>query len=591
MAINQAMDAIGAAILPAIKPATEAIVKLANAFSALPPSVQQTVVVAGALAAALGPVLFGLGSLVKLAAPIVGVLGPVLSSGGLLAAGEVALSGLAAALGPVLVPLGALAALGAVVYANWDKIAPVLAELWQGIQQALGPPFQAVMDKARAAFAEIGSSELVSALITLAQRIGNIGLVVLKALGGALPGVIRAFAALIAGAFNVVIDVARIVVDLLSGDFSGAWEAAKDLVADVGRAIIGIVSGLVSAVIGLIGGMVRGIGDWMQGKLGAIFDWVGKKIDAVKGYFFGLYDAVVGHSYIPDMVDGIAQHMARLGAVMVDPAQRATKATGEAFRTLAGDVQSLLERLFPKAAALAQYRADLALIDRGEATGAIDQRTADSARAALRGELGSATARQKGDNPILSVAAGAKPLADVQGIMDSFTRTMQGAAQKTQVQSVSIVKSVGDMAQGVLDKLKGLTDAIRGGDFLDILGGVLDLVLQLGSVGAFGKTIQANINSAGSIPGRAIGGPVTMGSPYMVGERGPELFVPGASGRIVPNNALGGGAVVNNYYTLPSDEFWRRVDGRVATAAPAIVSAASRVTQSEIAGRNYRRAG
>ena len=43
------------------------------------------------------------------------------------------------------------------------------------------------------------------------------------------------------------------------------------------------------------------------------------------------------------------------------------------------------------------------------------------------------------------------------------------------------------------------------------------------------------------LPGRAKGGPVSSGSPYMVGEKGPELFVPNTSGNIVPNNKLGGG--------------------------------------------------
>ncbi len=42
---------------------------------------------------------------------------------------------------------------------------------------------------------------------------------------------------------------------------------------------------------------------------------------------------------------------------------------------------------------------------------------------------------------------------------------------------------------------------------------------------------------------RAAGGPVTSGSPYIVGERGPELFVPGRSGTIIPNNAMGGSQV------------------------------------------------
>jgi hypothetical protein len=50
---------------------------------------------------------------------------------------------------------------------------------------------------------------------------------------------------------------------------------------------------------------------------------------------------------------------------------------------------------------------------------------------------------------------------------------------------------------------------------------------------------------------RAAGGPVMGGSPYIVGERGPELFVPNVSGMIVPNHDLrsgrgGGGSIVIN---------------------------------------------
>lgn len=48
----------------------------------------------------------------------------------------------------------------------------------------------------------------------------------------------------------------------------------------------------------------------------------------------------------------------------------------------------------------------------------------------------------------------------------------------------------------------------------------------------------------GLIPGLATGGPVTANQPFIVGERGPELFVPSQSGNIVPNNKLGGGSNV-----------------------------------------------
>lgn len=70
---------------------------------------------------------------------------------------------------------------------------------------------------------------------------------------------------------------------------------------------------------------------------------------------------------------------------------------------------------------------------------------------------------------------------------------------------------------------------------------------------------------------RADGGPVSGGSPYIVGERGPELFVPGSSGQIVPNNALGGGpiTVINQYVNLAAE-----ISQQIAAATPTIVSAA-----------------
>jgi hypothetical protein len=49
--------------------------------------------------------------------------------------------------------------------------------------------------------------------------------------------------------------------------------------------------------------------------------------------------------------------------------------------------------------------------------------------------------------------------------------------------------------------------------------------------------------------GKADGGPVSSGTPYMVGERGPELFVPRGNGTIVPNHALGGGGDTFSFTT------------------------------------------
>jgi tape measure domain-containing protein len=63
--------------------------------------------------------------------------------------------------------------------------------------------------------------------------------------------------------------------------------------------------------------------------------------------------------------------------------------------------------------------------------------------------------------------------------------------------------------------------------------------------GGFGGGIKfnpASFSMGSLLPGRAMGGPVSAGKPYMVGERGPELFMPRQGGSIIPNNALGGGS-------------------------------------------------
>jgi len=65
--------------------------------------------------------------------------------------------------------------------------------------------------------------------------------------------------------------------------------------------------------------------------------------------------------------------------------------------------------------------------------------------------------------------------------------------------------------------------------------------------GTFGVTPKtAGIDFSDAFKPKALGGAVGAGRPYMVGERGPELFVPGAQGNIVPNNAMGGSNIVVN---------------------------------------------
>ena len=83
--------------------------------------------------------------------------------------------------------------------------------------------------------------------------------------------------------------------------------------------------------------------------------------------------------------------------------------------------------------------------------------------------------------------------------------------------------------------LSALAEFTQGALRLD-LGGLL---------GGGGRGVVGGlVGSLLGLPGRATGGQVSAGRAYMVGERGPELFVPTAAGR-VDANAGAGGRMVN----------------------------------------------
>lgn len=89
--------------------------------------------------------------------------------------------------------------------------------------------------------------------------------------------------------------------------------------------------------------------------------------------------------------------------------------------------------------------------------------------------------------------------------------------------------------------------------------------------GAVGST-----SPAAGVQARADGGPVFSGRPYVVGERGPELFVPSTSGAIVPN---GGGAV--QIHIMEGSQVSVGSRGDIDSLAEAVAQRLARVIQSQ----------
>ena len=127
----------------------------------------------------------------------------------------------------------------------------------------------------------------------------------------------------------------------------------------------------------------------------------------------------------------------------------------------------------------------------------------------------------------------------------------KAASLRKDMEAINQLKDMNEIYKGIGQTIKdGLVEGINAAiDGTKTLGEIASNVFRQIS----NQLISYGINaSLGSIPGlekifgRASGGPVKGGSPYIVGEKGPELFVPGSSGNIVPNHAMGGTNVVVN---------------------------------------------
>ncbi|UIJ45854.1 tail tape measure protein [Sphingomonas cannabina] len=97
---------------------------------------------------------------------------------------------------------------------------------------------------------------------------------------------------------------------------------------------------------------------------------------------------------------------------------------------------------------------------------------------------------------------------------------------------------LGKLALQVLSEIA--TAAVRSG---------IDAVLRGGSGGSGGGA-GGLLTALLGLPGRATGGPVSPGAAYLVGERGPELFVPTSSGRVAAPSAAAGSREVRVAITV-----------------------------------------
>lgn len=133
-------------------------------------------------------------------------------------------------------------------------------------------------------------------------------------------------------------------------------------------------------------------------------------------------------------------------------------------------------------------------------------------------------------------AAFARDVADMRAGLDGplasgadrAGRAIEGALLRAVRTGKLGFDDLGKVALSVMDAIARA--AVRGG--IDAIGG--------GGKGGGNGLLGSLVGLASGVAGRATGGPVSPGVPYMVGEREPEMFVPTSAGRVETGGAPAG---------------------------------------------------
>jgi hypothetical protein len=142
-------------------------------------------------------------------------------------------------------------------------------------------------------------------------------------------------------------------------------------------------------------------------------------------------------------------------------------------------------------------------------------------------------------------------------------------AEKLTEQLLELKEIAEKVGESIADVFGNAFEAmLKGGDVVKSIGeGLRGLIIDIGKAiikMVVLKTISSIVPGLGAlIPFRASGGAVSGGSPYVVGERGPELFIPASTGRIEPNGrgSFGQGGIMINL----SGQFVQRGSDLIAT--------------------------
>lgn len=496
---------LGQAFLPLLERAVSVIESMlpavemaANAFAALPMPVQAVVVVVGGLLAAIGPLLVGFGLLVTAITPLLPLfvaLVPTISavSAAVMGIGSVLLGFIS---GPVLLVGAAIAGLVAIWFTWGEDIKRITSQALEAVKGFFAPAIESIVELWVSAKTRIVTtvSEMMQSvrqwLVTFWE--GSIFQSVARMLQAMLELWVALRTRVIVEAAQLMTSVYKWLVEQLAPIVDGVksfltilvdgWRAFKDaVIARVTEIANGVKSWLQDKlqpvftaiqsfftpvvtlwtaakdkVIELVTALYTGVKTWLVDKFVDIVNGIKAKIDAVTGFFKSMKDAVVGNSYVPEMVDLIGVHIARLDGLMVQPVLKYTDGVSDLFAGMKTESLGLMGELI-NGVGKQTDRYPTVLTNPTQQASTLTQTIFGAMSQGVQGIVGNLFNRVQGN----TVSFGS-----------SFTGTIGGISQGTQGIFNALSQGVQQIVGNMFNSLLGQAQS-WGGMFMGILNNII----------------------------------------------------------------------------------------------------------------------
>ena len=253
LAMSEVGEVLQIAALPFMEKATEVMGILADKMRAMSPAAKQTSLVIGAIAAAIGPVLVAVGSMISIFGGAMTTLAPFLlkvkEAGGWFKYLRVAVAALTGPVGLTIAVIAALTAGFIPLYRNSEAFRTGVQALIQRVKELattgltmIKPAIAAVTGFFKNQLSTIQNfwSENSVVILSALSNIGKVTASIMKGIMAVIQFVMPAVLAIIrsvwgnikgviSGALNVIMGAVKIFSGLFTGDFSKMWEGVKQV--------------------------------------------------------------------------------------------------------------------------------------------------------------------------------------------------------------------------------------------------------------------------------------------------------------------------------------------------------------------------